>query len=144
MNRALPLSFYAADPGAKSSAYNLVLQMLSGKSVSLHEHLVRDLADADPDAYLNDVFTSVFTSSLAIDEAARLWDVYVFEGDGVLVRAAVALLMDREMALLGSKSVAEVRAALQGGTTSERQGRVVGETGAEDRWMQSVRNAGKS
>lgn len=144
LNRALPLSFYAADPGAKSSAYNLVLQTLSSKSASLHEHLTRNLADADPDVYLNDIFTSIFTDSLAIDEAARLWDVHVFEGDSVLVRAAVALLLDREMALLGSKSVAEVRDVLRYRTSGERQPRAVGETGAEDRWMQSIRDAGKS
>ena len=95
--------------------------------------------------YLNDLFTSIFTGSLAIDEAARLWDVYVFEGDAVLVRAAVAILMDREMALLGSRTVGEVRDVLRGRQSADtQQVKAVAEPGAEDRWMRLVRDAGKA
>jgi hypothetical protein len=78
---------------------------------------------------------------------SRLWDAYVFEGDAVLVRAAVALLLEREMALLGAKSVDEVKTALMGanesGKNADKQRRVIGETGAEDRWMRTVRDAGR-
>ncbi|KAL2019341.1 hypothetical protein VTK56DRAFT_9721 [Thermocarpiscus australiensis] len=137
LNRPLPLSFYASDAGAKSSAYNLIFHTLSQKSPNLHDHLTR-LPDHDPDLYLDEVFTGLFTRHLALDEAARLWDVYVFEGDALLVRAGVALLMQKEMALLGAKSAAEVQATLR-----ERSPRVVGGSGEEERWMRAVREAGK-
>lgn len=142
LNRSLPLSFYACDVGAKTSAYNLVLHTLSSKSPNLHDHLTH-LADHDPNLYLNDVFTSLFTRHLALDEATRLWDVYVFEGDTLLVRAGVALLLQKEMALLGAKSVSEVRTILgtsEGGKTP----RVVGGNGEEEKWMSAVREAGKA
>lgn len=145
LNRPIPLSFFASDPGAKCSAYNLVLQTLSIKNSSLHDHIV-GLPDHDPDYYLNRVFTALFTGNLALDQAARLWDVYVFEGDAVLVRAAVALLVKNEMALLGTKTVDEVLAALSRSTTPGQDSAqaVVARQGEEDAWMKAVREAGKA
>jgi hypothetical protein len=142
LNRPLPLSFYVSDAGAKNSAYNLLLHTLAQKSPNLHEHLT-NLPDHDANLYLNDVFTGLFTRHLALDEATRLWDVFVFEGDTLLVRAGVALLLQKEMILLGTKSVVEVQAIL--GTTPEgaKTPRVVGGNGEEERWMQAVREAGK-
>jgi len=147
LNRPLPLSFYVNDIGAKTSAYNLVLQTLKTKSAGLHDHLTRVIPEAEPDDYLGSVFTALFTCSLTIDEAARLWDVYVFEGDAVIVRAAIALLMQEELAIVGCGSVGQVRELLSGGggsSNSKRQKKAVGEVGAEDRWMKGVREAGRS
>ncbi|KAH8736171.1 hypothetical protein BGZ61DRAFT_340206 [Ilyonectria robusta] len=144
LNRPLPLSFYAADPGAQSSACNLVLQTLALKSPTLHHHLTMNVDPATLEAYLRDIFTSMFTAQLAIDEAARLWDVYVFEGDGLMVRAAVAFLLSREMTLLGTKNSGEVKAVLSVQNASVRSARPAGEVGAEDRFMISVREAGKA
>jgi len=143
LNRSLPLSFHASDAGAKSSAYNLLLQTLSQKSAGLHDHLVK-LEDHNPDAYLSDVFAGLFTSHLALDEAARLWDVYVFEGDAVLVRACVALLLKHEMALIGAKTTEEAKAILTGTSNGVKAPRVVTGNGEEDRWMAAVREAGKA
>ncbi|KAF9870630.1 tbc1 domain family member 12 [Colletotrichum karsti] len=141
LNRPVPLSFYADDPGAKASAYNLVMQTLSAKSAQLHEHLTKDISQGDADFYLGNFFMGLGTNHLAMDEAARLWDVYIFEGDAVLVRAAVAMLMRHEMALLGIKSPGEAKKYIEGGAASKA---VVGDDGAEDRWMKLVREAGKA
>ncbi|PSR92280.1 rab-GTPase-TBC domain-domain-containing protein [Coniella lustricola] len=138
LNRPLPLSFHSDDSGAKSSAYSLMLQTLAAKSKNLYAHLTK-LADHDADLYMNDIFTSLFTNQLALDEASRLWDVYVFEGDAVLIRAAVAILLDHEMALLSAKSTGEVQKIVH----SKKQ-RLVGKPGDEDRWMNMVREAGKN
>lgn len=148
LNRPLPLSFYAADPGAKATAYNLILQTLSHKSPRLHDHLSK-LPDHDPDAYLSELFTSLFTGYLPLDAAARLWDVYAFEGDKVLVRAAVALLSEREMSLLAATSISDVKAILEGRSPGSspadapRRQHVVGRPGEEDAWIRAVREAGK-
>lgn len=146
LNRPLALSFYVSDPGAKVSAYNLLLQTLSHKSPTLHDHLVR-LPGHDPDFYLNEIFTSLFTDHLALDEAARLWDVYVFEGDSILVRAGVALLVDKEIALLNANCMTEVKTLLESNSrssSSEKRKPVVAGNGEEDRWMLAVREAGKA
>ncbi|TQW00881.1 TBC1 domain family member 14 [Cordyceps javanica] len=144
LNRSLPLSFQTSDATAQASAFNLVLRTLSHKSATLHAHLTSGVPDLAPEVYLGDVFSSIFTSLLAIDEAARLWDVYVFEGDALLVRAAVAVLMEREMDLLGSKTPDEVWAVMSKASTHSTAPRAVGEIGAENKFIQAVRDAGKS
>lgn len=136
LNRPLPLSFYASDSGAKASAYNLLLQTLSTKSPRLHKHLTKAEFSLDPEDYLHGIFTALFTQHLSLDECTRLWDVYVFEGDAVLVRAAVALLMQREPSLLAAHNRAAILKALTEGGQKVVQGR-------EDDWMQQVREAGK-
>ena len=74
--------------------------------------------------------------------------MYVFEGDAVLVRAGVALLAEKEMTLLGAKTITEVKLVLDRSDGEEdeknKQQRIVGGQGAEDRWMRSVREAGKA
>lgn len=121
-----------------------MLQTLALKSPTLHHHLTMNVDPATLEAYLRDIFTSMFTAQLAIDEAARLWDVYVFEGDGLMVRAAVAFLLSREMTLLGTKNSVEVKAVLSVQNASVPSARPAGEVGAEDRFMISVREAGKA
>ncbi|KAM0257995.1 hypothetical protein ACHAQJ_004038 [Trichoderma viride] len=143
LNRPLPLSFYTFDRGAQASAYNLVLEMLKTKSNSLYQHLTTTVPGVQLDHYLANIFTSLFTGHLAIDEAARLWDVYVFEGDTLLVRAAVAIILSREVDLLVSKTAEEVKAVLSRTSAGASSTRAVSEVGAEDRFMQSVRDAGK-
>jgi hypothetical protein len=129
--------------GAKASAYNLVLQNLSHKSPTLYDHLVK-MTEHEPDLYLGDVFVGFFTRHLALDEVTRLWDVYVFEGDAVLVRACVALLLEREISLLGAKTVAEVVAVMEQSSHGGKFQPVIGGSGNEDRWMRAVRHAGKA
>lgn len=144
LNRPLPLSFQTSDATAQVSAFNLVLRTLQHKSSALYDHLTAGVPDLAPELYLNDIFSSLFTSLLAIDEAARLWDVYVFEGDALLVRAAVAILLEREMDLLGSKTPDEVWTIMSKASTNSTAPRAVGEIGAEDKFIQTVREAGKN
>jgi len=144
LNRPLPLSFYASDPGAKASAYNLLLQTLAQKSPRLYAHLNKLDPDHghDPDVYLGSAFNGLFTTHLVLDEAARLWDVYVFEGDAVLVRAGVALLLRREMELLAASSLDEVKEILA--RTSKGRAKIVGSESNEEAWIKVLREAGKA
>ncbi|KKF93439.1 TBC1 domain family member 12 [Ceratocystis platani] len=153
LNRPLPLSFFTHDEGAKSSAYNLVLKTLKDRSRPLYDH-INALSSAastsqtpdgttlpsGPDVFLNYIFTALFTSCLAIDEAARLWDIYVFEGDAVIVRAAVALMIRNEGDLFACKTLENVTEVLEG---LKKPRKAVAEIGAEDTWIKLVREAGK-
>lgn len=143
LNRPLPLSFYTFDRGAQASAYNLILESLKVKSDSLYHHLTRAVPGVQLDHYLANIFTSLFTGHLAIDEAARLWDVYVFEGDTLLVRAAVAIIISRRADLLATKTAEEVKTIMLRTSAGASSTRAVSEIGAEDRFMESVRDAGK-
>ncbi|KAI0021703.1 TBC domain-containing protein [Xylariomycetidae sp. FL0641] len=137
LNRPLPLSFFSSDPGAQATACQLVDQVLVAKSQRLGRHLhSRDLG-LEASSYLGDMFTALFTRHLSLDECTRLWDVYVFEGDKVLIRAAVALLLEKEMTLLGAETAEDVMKALAERPTIEGPGK-------EEEWMTRVREAGKA
>jgi hypothetical protein len=64
----------------------------------------------------------------------RLWDAWVFEGDAVLVRAAVAIFTCLESKLYGASSKEELLRMMRNGV----------ESGAEEKWMRAVRGAGRN
>ncbi|KAE9381039.1 hypothetical protein N431DRAFT_457655 [Stipitochalara longipes BDJ] len=134
LNRPLPLSFHTGDPGATSRAYSLLLSTLKLKSPRLHAHLTSPQLNLNHDVYLKDVFTSLFTESLSLDNATRLWDVMVFEGDALLVRAGVAYLTAIEGKLFGAESAQQVHDIVKQGLDNF----------GEEQWMKAVRDAGKS
>jgi hypothetical protein len=76
---------------------------------------------------------SLFTGCLSLDHATRLWDIMVFEGDAVLVRAGVAYLMCMEGKLFGVSNPKEVCDIVRAGLD-------VG----EEEWIAALRTAGKS
>jgi len=137
LNRSLPLSFHTHDIGATARIHNLVLDTLATKFPRLYGHLCathRDIRfDVQPDIYLNSIFSGLFTRNLDLDAVTRLWDVWVFEGDAVLVRAMVAFLGCAESKLYGANTSREVVSILNG----------VLETGGEEGWMRAVRDAGR-
>ncbi|RDW68583.1 hypothetical protein BP5796_09240 [Coleophoma crateriformis] len=131
LNRPLPLCFHTHDSAAISKVYTLVLSTLRLKSPRLHGHLTT--VTSSPDHYMRPLFTSLFTSTLSLDNATRLWDTMVFEGDAILVRAGVAYLLSLESKLFGTVSEEEVIRLVGSGIEAQ-----------EDEWMKTVRDAGKS
>lgn len=134
LNRPLPLSFHTSDSGATARAYSLLISTLKLKSPRLHEHLTSAHLGLHHDVYLKDIFTSLFTGCLSLDNTTRLWDVMVFEGDAVLVRAGVAFLTAMEGKLFGADSARQVYDIVRAGLDNM----------GEEEWMKRVRDAGKS
>lgn len=134
LNRPLPLSFHTGDSGATSRTYSLLLSTLQHKSPRLHTLLTNPHIGPQPDTYLRDVFSSLFTGCLNLDHATRLWDVMVFEGDAVFVRAGVAYLVAMEGKLFGATNPKEVRDIVKAGLDNM----------GEEEWMKALRTAGKS
>jgi hypothetical protein len=133
LNRPLPLSFHTSDPAAISRTYTLVLSNLKHKSPRLHDLLSSPHLGPQPDAYMRDLFASLFTGPLNLDNATRLWDVVVFEGDAVLVRAAVAFLVGLEGKLFGATNPRNVVEIIREHVDAL----------GEEEWMEAVRRAGK-
>ncbi|KUJ22917.1 uncharacterized protein LY89DRAFT_575086 [Mollisia scopiformis] len=131
LNRPLPLSFHTSDSGATSRAYSLLLSTLQARSPQLHKHLAS--MNLNPEIYLRDIFTSLMTGCLSLDNASRLWDVMVFEGDAVVVRAGVAWLTNMEGKLFGAESPKAVYDIVRKGLDNME----------EESWITSVRAAGK-
>lgn len=98
LNRPLPLAFLVHDQTAMLKAHSHVLEALKKKHAKLHAHLTDPTLDLMPEEYLDPLFRCLFAYNLTAEETGRLWDVYAFFGDQVLINAAVALLT-----LLGPK-----------------------------------------
>lgn len=87
-----------------------------------------------PPAYLEAMFSTLFSLHIPLDITSRIWDVYAFEGDAFLVRTAIGVLTALESRLYGSRD--EVVALL-----GWRAG--VWGLGKEDDFLAVVRDAGK-
>lgn len=81
---------------------------------------------------MDEVFRSLFTQSLNLDCVTRLWDVWVFEGDQVLVRGLVAMLGMMEARMMDVKDG-------EGAMRVMREGLNAG----EEMWMEGLKTAGK-
>ncbi|KAL5351415.1 hypothetical protein ACLOAV_003274 [Pseudogymnoascus australis] len=133
LNRPLPLSFHTHDHGAMSRIHSLVLETLSAKFPRLYSHLCSTIQiDQQPGPCMNATFSSLFTKQLSLDVITRLWDIWVFEGDAVLVRAMVALLGTLETKFYGANSGREVLAILNDSTVE-----------GEEEWVMALRDAGR-
>jgi len=134
LNRPLPLAFLIHDPPSMTRHHAAVLSALKYKSPHLHAHLTTTLPDPAP--YLDPMFRCLFAYHLPSPaHVARAWDVYVFEGDRALVRAAVAVLGRLEGRLFGGPE--EILDLLS--WRNERPWAV----GSEEEFVSAVRGAGK-
>lgn len=140
LNRPLPLAFLIGDPTATAKAYALVCSLLARKLPQLHTHLFspspRGLGLA-PAEVLEPMIRTLFLApggGVGVDAAVRLWDVMVFEGDGVVVRGAVGVLARLEGSLYGGRE-AVLKLLGWGGVGWEVEG--------VEAFMKRVRGAGK-
>ncbi|KAI9814855.1 MAG: hypothetical protein M1832_005657 [Thelocarpon impressellum] len=136
LNRPLPLAFLTADAGATERAYALTLRTFAYKFPALHDHLLQTI-DLPPHAFLEPLFRTLLARALPLDTLARVWDVYVFEGDGFLVRAAIAALGRMESRLLGAGRDDAL------GVLGWSSGAPTWDVGSEEGFMSAVREAGK-
>lgn len=127
LNRPLSLSFCINDIPAKDRTYRHISNAVQHKLPRLHEHFAALIAASaslpnQPQLGWNDLLSpmclSLLTSHMGVEEAARVWDVLVLEGDGVVIRGVVGALARLEAGLYGGSE--EVLGAL--GWASSRAG----------------------
>lgn len=116
-----------------SRVYTLFLRAFQYKLPALFHHLHVTLA-LPPPAYLEAMFLTLFALHCPLDITSRLWDVYIFEGDGFLVRTAIGILTVLEPQLYGTKE--EVVRLLGWRAKTWKLGK-------EDDFLETVRSAGK-
>ena len=77
-------------------------------------------------------------TGLGVDIASRIWDVMVFDGDGVIIRTSVALLGALEGKLYGSAAEVLNLLGWNGGSGKNRW-----DVGSEENFISKVRSVGK-
>ncbi|KAE8353887.1 hypothetical protein BDV28DRAFT_132284 [Aspergillus coremiiformis] len=91
LNRSLPVAFLTLDRGAISRTYSLASATLRYKFPRLASHLSETLQLSDEEIW-EPMFRSLLTNGLDLERISRVWDCWVFEGDRIMIRAAVAVL----------------------------------------------------
>ncbi|KAK2796370.1 hypothetical protein FQN50_009586 [Emmonsiellopsis sp. PD_5] len=99
LNKPLPLAFLTGDPGATSRAYSLASTTLRLKYPRVSNHLYENLYLSDEQIW-GPMFQTLFTNGLDLERLSRVWDCWVFEGDQIMIRAAVTILGCLETQLL--------------------------------------------
>jgi hypothetical protein len=135
LNRPTPLAFLVHDQAAMGRTHDMVLNTLKYKSPTLHAHLTSPDLSLSPSDLLDPLFRCLFAYNLPPSHAARVWDLYIFEGEKALVRTAVAVLAKLEPKLYGKRD--EVLDLLGWGNEDRW------ELGSEEEFVTSVREAGK-
>ncbi|EAW11870.1 putative TBC domain protein [Aspergillus clavatus NRRL 1] len=91
LNRPLPVAFLTLDRGAIGRTYSLASATLRYKFPRLATHLSETLQLSDEEIW-EPMFRCLLTNGLDLERISRVWDCWVFEGDRIMIRAAVAVL----------------------------------------------------
>ncbi|KAF2221589.1 rab-GTPase-TBC domain-containing protein [Elsinoe ampelina] len=134
LNRSLPNAFLTNDRQGIDKWTGIVWSTLKYKYPKLHDHLIQKAQEVYGEELVRPMLESLFTRHLDLETTSRLWDVYVFEGDKLLVRAFTGVLGLLESGLYGTKE--EILAVLG-------QRAAVLEVGTSGEVMKAVREAGK-
>lgn len=99
LNKPLPLAFLTADPGATSRAYSLASTTLRLKYPRVSNHLYENMYLSDEQIW-GPMFQTLVTNGLDLERLSRVWDCWVFEGDRIIIRAAVTIVGCLETTIL--------------------------------------------
>ncbi|KAJ5938173.1 hypothetical protein N7454_004515 [Penicillium verhagenii] len=91
LNRPLPVAFLTWDRGAMARTYSLATDTLRYKFPRLAIHLYETLQMSDEEIW-EPIFRTLLTNGLDLERVSRVWDCWVFEGDRIMIRSAVAIL----------------------------------------------------
>ncbi|KAL4990385.1 hypothetical protein BDW68DRAFT_40632 [Aspergillus falconensis] len=100
LNRPLPVAFMTMDRGAIGRTFSLASTTLRYKFPRLATHLYETLRLSDEEIF-DSMFRSLLTNGLDLERLSRVWDCWVFEGDRIMIRAAVAILGCLQTQLFG-------------------------------------------
>ncbi|KAF2757147.1 hypothetical protein EJ05DRAFT_56976 [Pseudovirgaria hyperparasitica] len=99
----MPMSILLRDATRITNAYENVLKLMHIKLPTLYTHLFEKLR-LHPDEFLGTMFESLMIGRMSVDNACRIWDAMVFEGDRIFTRAAVGILSSLEAQLYTDKN----------------------------------------
>lgn len=97
LNRPVHMAFYKME-GELQQYISLFETIFKRSLPDLFNHF--EAIGLTSDMYLLDWFLTIFSKSLPLDTATRLWDVYIFEGQSFFFRAAIGILKYAQTTIL--------------------------------------------
>ncbi|CAL4141674.1 unnamed protein product [Meganyctiphanes norvegica] len=90
LNRTTHQAFFTVNQPMMSAYYSTYEELLTANLPAVAKHL-QELC-VTPDMYILDWILTVFARSVPLDAAARIWDVYLRDGEEFLFRAAIGIV----------------------------------------------------
>lgn len=98
LNRPLLHAFYRLDQTRMGEFYCAYDGLLKSNLPKLHSHF--NALSLSHDLYLQEWIYTLYSRSLPIDLASRVWDVFCRDGDDFVFRVAVGMLLSRTLQLI--------------------------------------------
>jgi len=96
LNRATQQAFLINDKAAMEKTFGVAMGALMLKSPRLYQYLFQSQEEGDlgmsSEEVFEPMFRTLFSNGLHLEKLVRVWDCWVFEGDKVSIRTAVAIL----------------------------------------------------
>lgn len=102
LHKSLPLAVMMGDEQTTSAHYTPYYKVFRAKFSHLNDHF--NSIRIAPNHYLDSMMSSMLTDRLDVDTAAHIIDVFLFEGDGFLLQAALGVVRSNEASLYQSRS----------------------------------------
>ncbi|XP_037091373.1 LOW QUALITY PROTEIN: TBC1 domain family member 12-like [Pollicipes pollicipes] len=90
LNRPFLFHFFQLDHGMMKAYYATYTALLRENLPELWRHM--EVEEVTPHLYLVDWLYTLFSKSLPLDVACRIWDVFMRDGEAFLARAALGIL----------------------------------------------------
>ena len=90
LNTQLLVSFFRVNQTVMNAYYQTYEEFFKENLPKLHKHFNEH--KLSPDLYLVDYIYTLFSRSLPLDIASRVWDLYLRDGDQFIFRAALGIL----------------------------------------------------
>ncbi|XP_014790974.1 mucin-17 [Octopus bimaculoides] len=90
LNGPCQVAFFRVDEGMMKSYFDTYDEFLLENMPQLHHHFGRQ--NLTPDIYIIDWIFTIFSRSLPLDVACRVWDVFCRDGEEFLFRTALGIL----------------------------------------------------
>ena len=91
LNRPLLHAFFRLDHEKMAEYYSAFDSLLKSHLPKLHSHF--QMLNLSPDLYLQEWIYTLYSRSLPLDLASRVWDVYCRDGDDIVFRIAVGMFI---------------------------------------------------
>lgn len=98
LNRPCQVAFFRIDEGLMKAYVQTYEEFFTENMPNLHKYFIRNKLTSD--LYLYDWIFTLFTKSLPLDVACRVWDVFYRDGEEFLFRTALGILKMHEEVLV--------------------------------------------
>lgn len=99
LNRKCHMAFFQMDMKKIQGYKDVFIAMLQEYLPAIHTRF--EAIGVEPELFIFDWFITLYTRSMSLEIASRIWDVYFLQGEIVLFKTALGILRTMEKRIIG-------------------------------------------